>query len=41
MRYMKGMAFDSEFIPVVPRIGRGAHTSEAFVDLSSLEAKLD
>ena len=38
---MKGLAFDYEFVLVVPRIGRGARVSEAFVDLSSLEAKLD
>ena len=41
MRYLKGLAFDSEFVPVVPRIGRGARPSEAFVDLTSVEAKLD
>ena len=41
MKYLKGLSFDSEFVSVVPRIGRGARPSEPFVDLSFVEAKLD
>lgn len=41
MKYLKGLSFDSEFVSVVPRIGRGARPSEASVDLSSLEAKMN
>ena len=41
MKYLKGLSFDSEFVSVVPRLGRGARLFEPFVDLSSVDAKLD
>ena len=39
MRYMKGLSFDSEFVPIVLRIDRGGRASESHVDLISIEAK--